>query len=270
MMGVDDLTVEVVLMQFSESIQQRGGFTYAVFKELVRDVAMQFRKQEGKYYVLLSLQEAEHFRGVLHARKNFTLLNSELMAEQPSTAALWVMGDYDMTLLASSRHYTGARSSQHSAMVNTFRFVNSDTHFQSSGLTVLLRVLEDDACDSREKWWTEVRSCRRRRQISLDGAVPLLTVFNTLNEFEYMEFNAIVSRVQVGLMDIGMLIYDAFRAFNSSNTGLMTCSEFYGGLDFLGIPFTPQQIYDLMRKICVHNEVIIYYSDLVDALTCRV
>ena len=35
----------------------------------------------------------------------------------------------------------------------------------------------------------------------------------------------------------------------------MTCSELYGGMDYLGIPFTPQQIYDLMRKICVVNEV---------------
>lgn len=35
----------------------------------------------------------------------------------------------------------------------------------------------------------------------------------------------------------------------------MTCSELYGGLDYLGIPFTPEQIYDLMKKICIHNEV---------------
>lgn len=40
----------------------------------------------------------------------------------------------------------------------------------------------------REKWWTEIRSCRRRRQIAIDGTVPLLTVFNTSNEFEFMEF----------------------------------------------------------------------------------
>jgi hypothetical protein len=255
MMGVDDLSAEIVLMQYQESIAQRGGFSFAVFKELVKDVAMQFRRQEGKFYVLLSLQEAEHFRGILHARKNFTLLNSELMASAPTTAALWVMNDYDMSLLASSNGFHGAAAAQHSAMVNSFRFMNSDTHYKNTGLTVLLRVFEEDACDSREKWWTEVRSCRRRRQIAIDGAVPLLTVFNTKNEFEFMEFKAIVNRVQVGLQEIGMLIYDAFRAFNSSNTGLMTCSELYGGLDYLEIPFTPPQIYDLMKKICTTNEV---------------
>jgi hypothetical protein len=265
MMGVDNLSAELVQMQYRDSMIQRGGFSFAVFKELVRDVAMQFRKQEGKYYVLLSLQEAEHFRGIIHARKNFTLLNSELMADAPTTAAMWVMNDYDMSLLASTKGYRGASASQHSAMVNTFRFMNSDTHFKNSGLTVLLRVFEDDPCDAREKWWTEIRSCRRRRQIAIDGTVPLLTVFNTATEFEFMEFKAIVSRVQVGLQEIGMLIYDAFRAFNSSNTGLMSCSELYGGLDYLGIPFTPPQIYDLMKKICVANEVRVNFTRLLYA-----
>ena len=280
-MGVDNLSAELVQMQYKDSIAQRGGFSFAVFKELVRDVAMQFRRQEGKYYVLLSLQEAEHFRSILHARKNFTLLNSELMTDTPSTAALWVMNDYDMSLLASSKHFHSANASQHSAMVNSFRYMNSDTHYKNIGLTVLLRVLEDDPCEAREKWWTEVRSCRRRRQIAIDGTVPLLTVFNTQNEFEFMEFKAVVSRVQVGLQDIGMLIYDAFRAFNSSNTGLVTCSELYGGLDYLGIPFTPPQIYDLMKKICVANEVsrcaiihhisyIIYHTYISTVVACTI
>jgi hypothetical protein len=70
-----------------------------------------------------------------------------------------------------------------------------------------------------------------------------------------MEFKAIVSRVQIGLADIGMLVYDAFRAFNSSNSGLLSCSEFNGGLRFLNIQFTPPQIYDLVRKISIQNEV---------------
>jgi hypothetical protein len=216
---------------------------------------MQFRRLEGKYYVLLSLQEAEHFRAVLHARRGRSLLPSEEQADNPATAALWVLGDYGVTLLAQSHRHVGAHQSQHSAMVSSMRFANSDTHFRPTGLTVLLRVLEDDACERREKWWTEVRSSRRRRQVALDGKVPLLTVFNTSNEFDFMEFNAIVSRVRLGLAEAGMLIFDAFRAFNSSNSSLLSCSELYGGLDFLDIPFTPDQIYDLMRKICVQNEV---------------
>jgi hypothetical protein len=58
-----------------------------------------------------------------------------------------------------------------------------------------------------------------------------------------------------------MLVFDAYRAFNSSNSGLMTCSELYGGLHFLGIPFSPDQIYDLVRKLALHNEGLVSYVE---------
>jgi len=58
-----------------------------------------------------------------------------------------------------------------------------------------------------------------------------------------------------------MLVFDAFRAFNSSNSGLLTCSELYGGLDYLGIPFSAEDIYDLVRKLSITNEGLVSYQD---------
>jgi hypothetical protein len=259
MMGIDDLSVDLIMIQYSELMATKGGFTFGVFKELIKDLVMQFRRQEGKYYVLLSLEEAEHMRGIIHARKGKQLLKGEELisagALGRTTIALWMMGDNELVNLGNSKGFQRANSSQHSAMTNCFRFVNSDTHFDNNSLTVLLRVLEGNTCDCREKWWTEVRSCRRRRQIALDGSVAVLTVFTTKSEYEFMEFKAVVGRVQAGLYDRGMLIYDAFRAFNSSNSGYMTCSELYGGLEYLGIPFTTSQIHDLVRKIAIQTEV---------------
>jgi hypothetical protein len=139
--------------------------------------------------------------------------------------------------------------------------MNSDVFFDDKSLTVLLRVLEGNPCEEREKWWTDVRACRRRRQIACDATMPVGTVFNTTTEFQFMEFKAVVDRVQWALRERGMLVFDAFRAFNSSNSGLMTCSELYGGLDFLGIPFTPDQVYDLVRKLALQNEGLVSYVD---------
>ena len=81
-------------------------------------------------------------------------------------------------------------------------------------------------------------------------------------------------------------MFDAFRAFNFSNSGFLNCSELYGGMDYLGnsgdnnipvfvyyfhilwcpyffpgIPFSPDQIYDLMRKIAIVSEGMISYED---------
>jgi hypothetical protein len=255
-MGIDQVTAEFIRVKYSNNdlIRAKGGFTFGVFKEMILELAQQFRKQEGRFYVLLSLDEAEHFRGFMHARKGQSLIEGEKGAAS-TAAALWMMGDYDATLLEASSGFVAASGSQQSAMIDCYRFMNSDTYYNNISLTVLLRTLESDPCESREKWWTIVRACRRRRQVSIDSTIPISTVFSTKDEFEFMEFKAIIKRVQTGLQDRGMLIFDAFRSFNSSNSGLLSCSEFYGAMEYLGITFTPQQVYDIVRKVAVQNEV---------------
>jgi hypothetical protein len=200
-MGVTYLTAENVEIRYSSLIALKGGFTYGVFRELVKDVAIQFRKQEGRYYSLLTLQEAEHFRGVLHARQGFPLIESETSYwatnQQFTSSALWLMGDMDVTLIGDSLGFQQQKAAaQHSAMVNSFRFMNSESHYDDKGLTVLLRVLESNTCESREKWWTDIRACRRRRQISLDPSIPVTTIFTTNSEYEFMEYKSVIERIQ--------------------------------------------------------------------------
>jgi hypothetical protein len=255
-MGMSDVNPEAFHHRYVNLMASKGGFTFGVFREMVRDIVLQFKKQEGKFYVLLSLVEAEHLRAVIHGRRERPLLLSEAASLSQLTAgAMWVMGDYDVTLLDSTYKFQRASLSQHQAMVNCFRFVNSDAFYDNAALSILLRVLEADSCEARQKWWHEIRACRRRRQVALDGASPIMTVFNTRSEFEFMEFKAIIIRVQAGLQEKGMLVFDAFRVFNSSHSGLLSCSELYGGMEFLGVTFTPRQIYDLVRKIAVQTEV---------------
>jgi hypothetical protein len=247
--------VAEVMITNDQLIRSKGGFTYSVFKEVVRDLILQFKKPDGRHFVLLSLDEAEHLRGILHGRGSDSLLPSESMSAMLTTGAMWVMGDEDVTMLGTTKGYKRGCAAQHMSMVNSFRFMNSDVYFNDKCITVLLRVLSENTCDERQKWWTDVRMCRRRRQVALDGTCPVGTVFTTQNEFQFMEYKAEVCRIQYELQERGMLVFDAFRAFNSSNSGLLNCSELYGGVDYLGIPFTAEQIYDLMRRIAVDNDV---------------
>lgn len=284
-LGLDFIKVAEVRSRYGDLINRNNGLTYAVFKSMVKDLSLQFKKQEGRFYVLLSLDEAEHLRGIMHGRQGIALLPSEIMTLSDLTSvALWVMGDHDVTLLGSSRGYAPSSPPQHSAMVNSYRFMNSDTYFNDRSLTDLLRIFEENSCEEREKWWTDVRACRRRRQIPLDATMPITTVFTTLSEYQFMDYKAVVSRIQYELQERGLLVFDAFRSFNSSNSGLLTCSELYGGIDYLGIPFSPEQVlivsqyrerksdrkkvfsfiqiglmlqvYDLVRRLATEAEVI--------------
>ena len=110
LMGIDAISIELIQLQYDELIRSKGGFTFGVFKEFVLDLASNFRSiNGGKYYVMLTLEEAEHFRGVLHARQHVPLLKSEAASEDGgkniTRAALWFLGEIDMSLLASSKGY---------------------------------------------------------------------------------------------------------------------------------------------------------------------
>lgn len=241
------------------------GINFEQFKQLVTDQSSLFKRQDGRFYVILSLAEAEHLRSVMHIRRGMglTALDMQHGPEMQNTvASMWTLGDFDAVMVASTqKNIPPAPKAQHKAMINSFRFVDSDMYFDDNSLLALLRVLRNNTPEERENWWNDVRACRRRSQMPWDGSIPISTLFTTHDEFQFLEFKAVVARVITGLQERGMFVFDAFRAFNSSHSGLLSCSEFYGGLEWLNIRLTPDQIYDLVRKIAVDNEGLISYLD---------
>jgi Ca2+-binding EF-hand superfamily protein len=54
---------------------------------------------------------------------------------------------------------------------------------------------------------------------------------------------------------------DAFRAFNYSHSGFLTCSELYGGLDWLGLQLSPSQIYDIVLYIDADGDCLVSFDE---------
>jgi hypothetical protein len=246
--------------------------TFDQFKECVRSNSALFRKRDGRYYTLLSLVEAEHLRSILHLRSDrSSLLSSESsknIGDSVTSVKLWSLCDFDVSLVGSfsrgpapdAAHALSSKF-QHSVMTNCYRFMNSDTSYSDACIVVLLRVLQSSPLEDRRQWWVDIRACRRRNQQPWDGATPISSIFSTLDEFSFLEYKAVVERIRLGFVERGMFIFDAFRAINSSNTGLVSCSELYGALDWLGIQFEPEQVHDLVRKIAVGTEGLLSYAD---------
>jgi hypothetical protein len=172
------------------------------------------------------------------------------------------MGDNDVTLLANSKGWVpAATKGPHQSMVTSFRFVNSEIYFDETSLTLLLRILESNSCENREKWWNDVRACRRRRQVSWDMSVPISISFQTQHEIEYVQYGVTVSRIRSALQEKGMLLFDAFRAMNSSSSGFLNCSELFGGLDYLDVPFERNDVYDLVNRLSANGDGLVTYED---------
>jgi hypothetical protein len=255
-MGVNFITKEQIMKKFGNQI------TFSIFKDLLKDVRNLFSRHEGRFFVLLSLQEAEHFRAIIHSRHDSSLLPSEKgLTAGHTNAGLWILQDDNATLFGSSLGFKQSHFPQQNTMINGYRFLNSDAYYDERSLTILLRMLEGSSCEDRERWWLDVRSCRRRAQVPIDKKIPIFTLFHTPSEHSYLEFRAIIERMKKGIQEKGMLVYDAFKAMNSSNSGLLNCSELYGGIDFFGIPFTTEQVHNLARRLAVENEGLISYED---------
>jgi hypothetical protein len=56
-------------------------------------------------------------------------------------------------------------------------------------------------------------------------------------------------------------LLDAFRAFNSSSNGLLTCSELYGALVWLGLRVTPPDVHAMVRYMDKDGDGLVSYDE---------
>ena len=59
---------------------------------------------------------------------------------------------------------------------------------------------------------------------------------------------------------------DAFRAFNASQNGLISCSELYGGLVWLGMDVKPPNVYELVRQMDKDDDGLVSWDEWLRAI----
>ena len=108
--------------------------------------------QAGRYFVALSLREAETLRALIHASEG-----GPLVAGASGFAALRVVGGgVNSGLLDASHGYEGAPPPQTLAAEAALRFVNSEVDFAPPPLNALLRALHDEPPELRAAWWGDI------------------------------------------------------------------------------------------------------------------
>ena len=181
------------------------------------------------------------------------------------------------TLLDSSIGYTPPPLLQQHTTEQCYRFINSELYFKRGDVTSTLRALHYNMPPKREVFYNEVRSCRRRLQrdwkttsvapiLNLADEYPnfvlyssclfspdLLFVFASVffyKRFTYvwLEFYAMISSIKMRIKSKHMKLLDAFRIFDYNHDGMLSCSELYGGLEWLGMKLTPESIYKKQKN----------------------
>ena len=123
----------------------------------------------------------------------------------------------------------------------------------------------DFSCKEREIFYKDVRSCRRRQQND-PAQTTISRIFTTPDEYHLLQYRATIARIRSSLIAKKMYLLDAFRAFDSDRNGLIGSSELYGGLEWLGLHLTPDEVHDMVREIDTENTGYINYEEFKKAL----
>jgi len=168
-------------------------------------------------------------------------------------------------LLDSSGNYTPPPYQQACTASQTFRYLNSDLHYNSADVGVLLRALHDNHTAKRESFFNEVRTCRRRVQRDWKETA-VAPVLSQQDEFTWLEFHAVISAIRSRIRAHRMRLLDAFRAFDYNRDGSLSCSEMWGGLEWLGMKLQPHDIHSIVRHMDTYKDGRVRFVDWEAAL----
>lgn len=169
--ATDKVPTDETLAQIMSYHGLEGGLlTFEDFRTLLISGEL-YPQYHGRYYVAISLAEAESIRRILHVRSKAG--NSRLIPNASTEIALRyspiategapLAGDGGIALDASHtwRHGTGATPYEASVAHSSFRFFDGDMHYSAAGLNVLIRTLKGTTRE-RERFFLSATGVRRR------------------------------------------------------------------------------------------------------------
>mmetsp|Transcript_26609 Transcript_26609/g.55769 ORF Transcript_26609/g.55769 Transcript_26609/m.55769 type:complete len:610 (-) Transcript_26609:52-1881(-) len=220
------------------NLDPHGTVSYDELKQLLSH-RIQYKIQSGRYFVALSLAEAQCVRLAIHGQHK-----TPFIPGSDTTVALRT----ERTLLDASVGFEDAQSYQLTTAQACYRFIDSAVNFAPKEVNVLLRALQDEAPDDRSKFFLEVRSNRRRKQTDPNGT-PLKKVFSAQDEHNVLQYRIAAGRITALLKSRGMYARDAFAAFDQNRDGMLSGSELQAGLDWLGLKLDTMLLRNFMREL---------------------
>jgi len=271
--AVDGQIPAAISAAFDGSHGQRDSIDLSGFTSLLQEGHF-LPSHSDRYFVALSLLEAETILRVLHIRGSEALLNKRCIAGAScspevairfsplSTPGLERMGDGGVAFGASSGWQappeanssnlgsiarTGATSAEAAVSHSTFRFFDCDMHYSEPQVNVLIRSLQTSSTLCRERFFTSTIGVRRRMARKWQDT-PLAKVFLLEDEYAALKRRAQACFVRNKLKEKGLKNWDAFVAFDSNDKGHLSPDDIYGALRYLGMPdLTPSDVADFLE-----------------------
>lgn len=252
-MSIEDLQIAIQAAidkppskELVESIMKSYGNTsslmsYEGFRNLLTSGEL-YPQSTGRYYVAVSLAEAETLRRILHVRmthanESKTSFTGEMALRFSPIASPGASsaGDGGIIFDSSKGWRAGTSSTTYESAVahSCFRFFDGDMHYGIAALNILVRALHGSTRD-REKFFQSTSGSRRRMERKWQDT-PLAKVFRVSDEWIALKQRSQASYVRESLVSRKISFWEAFTAIDYDNNGVLSPAEFYGALIWLQV-----------------------------------
>ena len=215
--------------------------------------------EDGRFFVGVSLAEAETIRRIMHLR-----LDQPVLDHSPVALALRCLPS-EHVVLDASHGFTPAPAYQASTAAHSFNFFDCSFHFSDSAINALLRALDGTTTRQRLSFFSHVIGCRRRMTRRWEET-PLAKLFTIPDQYHMLKQRAQSVRVRTEIERRGLLQYDFFRAADHDRNGLLTGAELWGAMEWLSIAMTADDIVDLLSTFDSDADRNLNYNEFVAML----
>jgi len=236
--------------------------TYEQVRDSLQTQSM-YRVQAGRYYVALSLAEAEALRGIIHMANNSNQPETWLPGTS-TTLALRALGSRG-TVLDKTPGFVSGIKYQGMMALQCMRYLDSETQYKDNELAMLRRALQASPNESRRNFFVDVSACRRRQKLPVLEQ-PVARIFSSIDELKNLRQRALASRIKNAIWSKGLRLADAFLLFDYDGDGVLSPAELYGGLDWLGLGLIPAEVKDLIATVDADGDGSITVKELKAAL----
>lgn len=222
------------------------------------------KEEQGRYTVSLSLAEAETIRRVMHARKN---AGKPFLDSGNTQVCLTMVPSNNAVLDMTEGFRNAATASQRDRAFQCLRFFDSDLHYTEQDINFLLRSIHVTPPRQRQAFFLQLIQCRRRARQRWEKT-PVSLLFSLSTPYTLLHERAIGLCLRRELSSRDIHLADAYLAFNSSHSGVLSPDELWGAMRFarmMGI--TAADVLDFIEVADTHHEGTIQYPDFLSMLT---
>jgi Ca2+-binding EF-hand superfamily protein len=214
-------------------------------------------EQKNRKFVALSLAEAETIRRIMHVR-----MEKEIISGSDASMCLRCV-PAENHVIDQSYRFSPAPANQVEVENQCFRFLDCDMYYTDSQVGVLVKSLQSTRERDRRIFFERVMGCRRRMRRKWEET-PVSKVFTTSDEWKLLKQKALMQSIREVISEKGILFYDAFRMFDYNRDGLLSASELYGSIEWLGFDLDPLDVIEFMRTNDIDKDGNLNYREFLE------